>query len=104
MGEVAKLPIKRVLSPVDYEAWEKGYMPPTEHILIDQLMYRGARVVFGSDIGETAYWLVMRGPGPKGRQALAIMQLIEMTLDDAAVARAATEAAAVKSDAVMGSP
>jgi len=88
---------------VDYEAWGKGYMPPTEHVLIDQLMYRGARVVFGSDMGETAYWLVMRGPGPNGKQAMAIMQLIEMTLDDMMEERAAKEAAA-KSDAVMGSP
>lgn len=101
MGEVAQ--IKRVLSPVDYEAWRNGYMPPTEHILIDQLMHRGARVVFGSDMGDTSYWLVMRGPGPKGKRALAIMQLIEMTLGDLEDERRAAEAKTADGS-VMGSP
>lgn len=93
MGEVQQLPVKRVLSPVDYEAWGKGYMPPSEHVLIDQLQYRGARIILGSDMGETAYWLVMRGPGPKSKQVLAIMKLIEMTLDVAADERAAKDTA-----------
>lgn len=37
---------------VDYDAWKRGYMPPSEHVLIDQLAYRGARVVMGSDFGD----------------------------------------------------
>lgn len=95
----------RVLSPVDYGAWNKGYTPPTEHIVIDELQFRGARVVFGSNLGETAYWLVVRGPGPRGRQALAIMQLIEDTIDVLAEERAAAELLKkATSDSVMGSP
>lgn len=70
-----------VLSPVDYEAMRKGYSPPSEHILIDQLQFRGARVICGSDMGETAYWLVMRGKPVRGKRALAIMKLIEDSLD-----------------------
>lgn len=50
-------------SVVDYEAWKKGYTPPSEHILIDQLAYRGARVAMMSDWGEEvgAFWVVVRG-------------------------------------------
>ena len=51
-----------VASVVDYDAWKRGYMPPTEHILIDQLAYRGARVIMMSDWGDKgAYWIVTRG-------------------------------------------
>jgi hypothetical protein len=34
-----------VPSVVDYDAWRKGYMPPSEHILIDKLAYRGDVIV-----------------------------------------------------------
>ena len=70
-----------VLSIVDYAAWEKGYMPPTEHALIDQLAYRGAKVVTMSDFGTEAYWLVMRGKFVRGRKLFAIKQAIEDALD-----------------------
>lgn len=47
---------------VNYDAWKAGYTPPTEHILIDQLAYRGARVIMMSDWGDDgAYWIVTRG-------------------------------------------
>jgi hypothetical protein len=59
MAETPKTP---VLSVVDYDAWNRGYMPPSEHILIDQLAYRGARVKLASDWGEQgAIWIVVRG-------------------------------------------
>jgi hypothetical protein len=67
-------------SPVDYEAWGKGYMPPSEHVLIDQLAYRGARVISSSDSGRPdgpAYWLVVRGKTNPKRIGLALMQLME---------------------------
>lgn len=71
-----------VLSVVDYAAWEKGYMPPSEHILIDQLAYRGARVVMSADYGpDEAYWLVVRGKKITGRQLLTVRKAIADALD-----------------------
>lgn len=68
-------------SVVDYKAWEKGYMPPSEHVLIDQLSYRGARVVLGSDWGELAMWVVVRGPMPNREVRKAMCAMIEMAFD-----------------------
>jgi len=48
-------------SVVDYDAWVKGYMPPTEHVLIDELSHRGAKVVLCATGGERGYWLVLKG-------------------------------------------
>lgn len=48
-------------SVVDYRAWERGYMPPSEHILIDELSYRGAKVLMSSTSSERGYWLVTKG-------------------------------------------
>lgn len=54
--------IQRVLSPVDYDAASRGYMPPSEHLLIDELQFRGARVSFSSGIDPDAtWWLVTKG-------------------------------------------
>jgi hypothetical protein len=50
-----------VLSIVDYDAWRKGYMPPSEHQLVDELSYRGARVVMSSVHDDFAIWVVCRG-------------------------------------------
>lgn len=59
---------------VDYDAWNRGYMPPTEHVLIDQLAYRGARVLMATDFGKHgAIWIVTRDLGnlkPAARRAL----------------------------------
>lgn len=71
-----------VLSVVDYASWEKGYMPPSEHVLIDALSYRNAKVVMSSECKDLGWWLVMRGTKITGRRALAIMKMIEMTLDE----------------------
>lgn len=72
-----------VLSPVDYAAWEKGYMPPSEHVLIDALAYRGAKVILGSDHGEAgAYWLVVRGKRPSREHMRKIMELLMASMDD----------------------
>jgi hypothetical protein len=60
---------------VDYEAWERGYMPPSEHVLIDQLSYRGAKVLMMMDHGERgALWLVVREP-------LLDMDLVKEAID-----------------------
>jgi hypothetical protein len=70
-----------MLSVVDYDAWERGYMPPSEHVLIDQLSYRGARIVMSSDYGDSAFWLVIRGKTPTGKHNLALRKMIEEWLD-----------------------
>lgn len=68
-----------VESVVDYKAWEKGYMPPSEHVLIDQLAYRGARVIQSSDWGEAgAVWVVVRGNTPNAAVRKAMRELLAM--------------------------
>lgn len=66
---------------VDYDAWNRGYMPPSEHILIDQLSYRGARVVLGSDWGDMAIWVVMRGKSPTPAMRKIMRKMIELAMD-----------------------
>ncbi len=39
-----------VQSVVNYDAWNKGYRPPSEHELIHALSYEGARVKASSHI------------------------------------------------------
>lgn len=69
---------------VDYDAWNKGYTPPSEHCLIDQLAYRGARVVIASDWGKHgAFWIVMRGlPHPNPLVRKAMREMMELVFDD----------------------
>lgn len=67
---------------VDYDSWNKGYLPPSEHVLIDQLSYRGARVIMGSDWGNIAVWVVMRGTHPSARVRKAVREMVYMALDD----------------------
>jgi len=68
---------------VDYYAWNRGYTPPSEHVLIDQLSYRGARVVMASDWGKDgAIWVVVRGDRmwrPEIRKA--IREMVALALD-----------------------
>lgn len=80
---------------VDYDAWNKGYTPPSEHILIDQLAYRGARVVMMCDHSKDgAFWIVARGIPltPKMRKHMRNMMEIMFPeneeTEDAAVATA----------------
>ncbi len=64
-------------SPVDYEAWAKGYLPPSDHLLIDELMFRGARPIMSSDNGKDgAWWFVIRGKFPGSKTRLAIYKLL----------------------------
>jgi hypothetical protein len=78
MSENAQ-PIRPVLSPVDYAAWNRGYMPPAEHILIDQLHFRGAKIALASDWGdEYAMWLVYRGTNPRELKPHARKAILEM--------------------------
>lgn len=68
---------------VDYDAWKRGYMPPSEHYLIDQLAYRGARVVHGTDLGEHgAFWIVMRGKSPNAKIRKLMREILDMVFED----------------------
>lgn len=60
-------------------------MPPSEHILIDQLAYRGARVVMSTDFGNHgAIWIVTRDLKNMGAPARkALREIVDGILDDA---------------------
>lgn len=78
-------PPRYAVGPVDYDAWRNGYMPPSEHVLIDQLAYRGARVIQSSESGKPdgpAYWLVVRGKANPKKIGIALMQLMEAWEDE----------------------
>lgn len=84
-----------VLSVVDYDAWKKGYMPPSEHILIDQLAYRGARVVMSMDWGKHgAVWLVVRDLKLSREARKALLEALHMALEENEPASSLTETAA----------
>ena len=76
---------QHIATVVDYDAWKRGYMPPSEHVLIDQLAYRGARVMMSSDFGDHgAIWIVMRDINnltPAARKALR--EIVSDVLDTA---------------------
>jgi len=75
--------VARPETVVDYDAWKRGYMPPSEHVLIDQLAYRGARVIHGSDLGESgAVWVVIRGKIPNRHVRKLMRELMCMVFED----------------------
>ena len=49
------------LSVVDYAAWEKGYMPPSEHVLVHMLSHEGAKVCCSTSGSGFSWWLVVKG-------------------------------------------
>lgn len=71
-----------VESVVDYVAWKRGYMPPSEHRLIDELSYRGAKVVASSESGDFSFWLVVKGTSLTRKQRAAFMKFLELTIDE----------------------
>lgn len=69
--------LRYYLSPVDYEAWRKGYMPPTEHVLIDALAHRDAKVVSMSSFAKgNAWWFVVQGKRPSVKMLNAMWRLL----------------------------
>lgn len=81
---MAEAPAGPPATVVDYDAWKRGYTPPSEHNLIDQLAYRGARVVMGCDLASAgAIWVVMRGDLMNGPLRKHVRQMIELTWPDA---------------------
>lgn len=80
---MADAPMKPPQSVVDYDAWNRGYTPPSEHVLIDQLAYRGARVACMSDWGsDGAFWVVMRGKTPSPAVRKSMRQMCELIFED----------------------
>jgi hypothetical protein len=72
-----------VLSVVDYDAWNKGYMPPSEHILIDKLAYRGARVNLSTPISrDHQLWVVVEGPPMTTKQRKQLLEIMKIWFDD----------------------
>ena len=73
-----------ILTVVDYDAWDKGYMPPSEHILIDKLAYRGARVALSTWLGGDAQlWVVIEGAKPlTNRQRKLLREMMAMWFED----------------------
>ena len=69
-------------SPVDYEAWRKGYMPPSEHVLIHELSAEGAKVIASSSLGGSSWWLVVKGKTLTPAQRKAIRYLMENMDED----------------------
>lgn len=71
-----------ILSVVDYTAWDKGYMPPSEHILIDKLAYRGARVIMSFAVApEEQVWIVLEGPPLSAKKRKFTLQIMQIWLD-----------------------
>lgn len=75
---------RKAASVVDYDAWNRGYMPPTEHILIHKLSHEGARVVLSSWLGgDSQIWVVMEGAKPlTTKQRRLLLRMLEMWFED----------------------
>lgn len=85
-----------VFSPVDYDAWSRGYIPPSEHVLIDALQFRGAKVQMSTGVGHGGQvWIVYSGPAFNAkarRHLLAMMQALDEALVDEEPPASAMEA------------
>lgn len=76
-------PARPPATVVDYDAWKRGYTPPSEHILIDQLAYRGARVIMSSDWGaQGAVWVVVRNLNPDGKCRKHLRELLYLAFPE----------------------
>lgn len=72
-----------VLSPVDYDAWNRGYMPPSEHVLIDKLAFRGAKVHLSTPISRLhQIWVVIEGPAMTNAQRKAVREVMNLWFED----------------------
>lgn len=73
-----------VLSPVDYAAWSKGYLPPSEHSLIHELQFEGAKVVLQTTIGDRAkVWVVTLGTAAVKGSAMRVLEAIYEAFEEA---------------------
>lgn len=101
MGQTVRK-IGPVLSPVDYDAWDRGYMPPTEHILIDALQFREAKVKFMTGFSpHHNMFVVVQGPDMTAKQRQQMRRVFKMMMDlesDDVEASGAQEAPSGKGD------
>jgi hypothetical protein len=58
-------------------------MPPSEHVLIDKLAYRGARVHLSTPISrEHQIWVVVEGPAMTNKQRKAVRDMVNIWFED----------------------
>lgn len=80
-------------------------MPPSEHVLIDQLAYRGARVVLGCDHAEAgAFWVVVRGKALTPKMRKHMRDMMAIWFDEEPDAGVATPEQGVGSVRINGEP
>lgn len=78
--------MNQVISPVDYDAWNKGYMPPTEHILIHKLQFERTKVVLSTMVSrDNQMWVVIEGPPLSRNARKAIRSLVAFWFEDEAI-------------------
>lgn len=65
------------ISPVNYKAWQEGYLPPSEHVLIHSLIYDGAKVLTSLRYEKFCFWVVTRGNIPTGTKGKLFVHMIE---------------------------
>lgn len=77
-------------------------MPPSEHVLIDKLSYRGAKVVMSNWLGgDSQLWVVLEGKKPlTNNQRKFLRQLIELWFEDEAQEAAVPETCAEATEGV----
>lgn len=71
----------RAMSPVNYEAWQDGYQPPGDHVLIHNLMYEGAHVVSSLALDGFGFWVVVRGT-LAGKKGEVFRKMLESQIED----------------------
>jgi hypothetical protein len=58
-------------------------MPPSEHVLIDKLAFRGARVQLSTPIGrEHQIWVVIEGPPLTNKQRKMLRDMVNLWFED----------------------
>jgi len=89
-----------VLSPVDYDAWHRGYSPPTSHLLIHKLMAGELVSRYYTDCGpDDAFAIVMSPQMDIGSLAGQLRDLADMFERQAERKAAKDAAAAIPADA-----
>jgi len=61
MSKITPMEPRYYRSPVDYEAWRNGYLPPSEHVLIHELSVGNVKVLASTQCDNWGWWLVVRG-------------------------------------------
>lgn len=71
-------PDRPIASPVDYQAWSRGYMPTSEHVLIDALHREQAKVISSTGIiRDERIWIVAQNRDLSPRALRRLRQMVE---------------------------